>query len=79
MKRHDDIYKVYHHKYWDLYKHAFPVFLSTLPVFQFVENIQKKLGLQKVDNDINIDQQYIFDDKNSEEVLRVFQDNVSVF
>ena len=35
------IYNVYHHKYWDLYKHSFPSFLNTLPIFQFVERIQK--------------------------------------
>jgi len=64
------IYNVYHHKYWDLYKHAFPLFLETLPIFQLVARIQKK--------NKNYQQQNILDNKNTEELIRVFQNNIDI-
>jgi hypothetical protein len=65
------IYISFHQKYWNLYKHAFPIFVSTLPIVQVVElffKFRKDSQRQDILEDTN----------NDEELLRVFQNNVDI-
>ena len=68
----EEIYIVFHQKYWNLYKYTFPIFLETLPVVQFINKIQKK------NKSINLQQKNFPESKNNEELFQVFQDNIDV-
>ena len=72
------IYIVFHQKYWDLYKHTLPMFLSSLPVVQLSENVKKKFNLQKINKNKNFQKQILIKNENGEEMLQVFQDNISI-
>ena len=72
------IYIVFHQKYWDLYRHTLPMFLSTLPVVQLSKKVKKNFNLQKINKNKNFQKQILIKNENGEEMLQVLQDNISI-
>jgi hypothetical protein len=69
----EDIYIHFHQKYWDIYKHTFPIFFSSLPIIQFVERLQ-----QKIKKNNNPQLQNVSENINNEMLLSVFQNNIDI-
>ena len=69
----EDIYISLHQKHWNVYKHTFPIFFSSLPIVQFVERMQQKIKKNK-----NPQLQNVSENMNSEELLSVFQNNIDI-